>query len=150
MTTPAGPPVILRADPALRRRAVLLLAGAAVAGTVMIGWLLPLARLALLEARATGRIRSRTICLSFLGLLVLLAVAVIGSGVNVFRLGSRAIGSGQFPPPGLAVMRDTRVVYGRRAIMLGRVQRMLGVLLMACAVALLGLAAYAGIRLLWK
>jgi hypothetical protein len=116
---------------------------------VSIGWLLPAVQRVLLEARAMGRIRSRTICLAFLAFLVLLAAAVIVSGVNIFRLGSRAIRSEQFPPPGMAVLRDTRIVRGARAVTLGRVQRVLGVLLICCAVALLALSGYAGAVLLF-
>ena len=140
---------ILRADPVMRRRAMLMLVGGAVVGTASVGWLLPALQRVLLEAKLTGRIRSRTICLAFLGLLVLLAAAVVASGVNVFRLGSRAISSEQFPPPGQKVLRDTPVVRGRRAVALGRVQRILGVLLICCAVALLALSGYAAAVLLF-
>jgi hypothetical protein len=148
MTQPAAPE-IMRADPRTRRRAIVIVLTAAALGTVLIGWLLPAFQGALLEARATGRISGRAICLSFLGLLVLVAAGVIASGVNIWRIGSRAVRSAQFPPPGMMVMRDTPIVRGQRAIALGRVQRILGLLLLACAMALLALSGYAGAVLLF-
>ena len=80
--------------------------------------------------------------------IVALALAVVLSGVNMIRIGRRVIGQGRFPPEGLRVLRDTRVVEGRIAIATGRLQATLGALLIACAAALLGLGGYV-VVMLW-
>jgi hypothetical protein len=124
------------------------LPGATVLGSTFIGWIWPLIRGALLQARETGQISGRTICVGFLGFVAALVAPVIYTGVHVRRIGQRALDNEQFPPPGIRVIRDTHVMRGAQARNLGRVQRVLGLLLITCALALLGLSAYAAIRLL--
>src|SRR5260370_19544040 len=74
---------LVRADPVVRRRALAILLGAAVAGAAVIQWGLPWLELARL--RQPGM--QRTICITFLGVLVALALAVIGSGRRLTGLG---------------------------------------------------------------
>ncbi len=142
------PPEIVLADPRLRRNALLTIVGATVLGSLFIGWLWPLIRDALLHARQTGQISGRAICLGFLGFVAALVAPLIFISVHALRVGQRAVDSEQFPPPGMRVIRDTRVVRGAQARIIGRVQRVLGLLLIICALALLGLSAYAASFLL--
>jgi hypothetical protein len=102
----------------------------------------------LLAAKASGRVPGRWICLGFLGLVTILALGVTGMGVNFIGLARRAIAHQQLPPPGVKVIRDTRVLRGPRAVAIARVQGILGLLLIACSLALLALSAYVTIRLL--
>ncbi|MEX0907389.1 MAG: hypothetical protein WD054_03585, partial [Gemmatimonadota bacterium] len=85
---------------------------------------------------------SRMACLAAGGLIAVLGAGVIASGLNMVGIGTRVVRSGRFPPEGMRVLRDTRVVTGRGARALGHVQRALGVLLIACAAVLLGLSGY--------
>ena len=146
--TDETPPTFLPADLRHRYQALVTLVGASALGAITIGWLWPMARLWLLEERAAGRIPARAICLGFLVLVGLLALPVIFVGVSVMRTGQSAIALQQFPPPGMKVIRDTRVLRGVRAVTLGRAQRVLGLLLILCALALFGLSTYAASFLL--
>jgi hypothetical protein len=139
----ATPPTILRADPRYRFRALATLACVTAVGAVSIGWLLPMVEMWLLQERSAGRIPGRAICLGFVGLVALLALPVSLVGLNVMRMGRRAMEYKQFPPPGTKVIRDSRILRGPHAVTLARAQRVLGFLLVLCALALLGLSSYA-------
>jgi hypothetical protein len=144
----ATPPNFIAADRRHRSWAIFTLVFGTVLGALILGWLWPMARSWLLEERGAGRIPSRAICLGFLGLVGLLAVPVIYVGLNVIRLSTRVIAHQQFPPPGMKVVRDTRILRGSRAVTWGRAQRVIGSLLILCATALFGLSAYAASLLL--
>ena len=78
----------------------------------------------------------------------MLVAPVSIAGVSMIRTAKLTVDSAQFPAPGAKVIRDTRILRGSRAVALGRVQRILGALLVACALALLALCTYAAILLL--
>ena len=67
---------VVRADPVLRRRAVAMLLGAGVVGAAAIQWGLPWLELARL--RQPGM--QRTICITFLAVIIVLALALLGLG----------------------------------------------------------------------
>jgi hypothetical protein len=135
---------VVRADPVVRRRALALLLGAAVAGAAAIQWGLPWLELARL--RQPGM--QRTICLTFLGVIVALALAVIGSGRRIAGLGRRTVALQEFPPPGVKLLHDVRRMTGARAIYLGRGYVIIGWTLVVLALVLLGLGSYA-LVVLW-
>jgi len=135
---------VVRADPVVRRRALALLLGAAVAGAAAIQWGLPWLELARL--RQPGM--QRTICLTFLGVIVALALAVIGSGRRIAGLGRRTVVLQEFPPPGVKLLHDVRRMTGARAIYLGRGYVIIGWTLVVLALVLLGLGSYA-LVVLW-
>ena len=141
-------PEMIPADPRLRRNALLILLGGTVIGSAFIVWVLPQIQDVLLNARATGQVSARTICLGFVGVIAMLVAPVSIAGVSVIRTAKLTVDSAQFPAPGAKVIRDTRILRGSRAVTLGRVQRILGALLVACALALLALCTYAAILLL--
>lgn len=142
-------PEIVRADPALRRKALLILVGGALAGTAVIGFGLPALQAWATEQIAAGRLGiRRLICFGMGPVIVALASGVIASGLNMIHIGRRVLAAERFPPPGLRVLRDTPVIDGPRAVFLGRSQTFIGAMLLVCAVVLLGLGSYI-VFLLW-
>ena len=137
----AGAPEILRADPRLRRQAMILLVVVTALGSAAIQWLLPWANATVEEAVRSGMPRS-AVCKSTLAVLSVFAFAVAAFGLHTARMGRRIRAAGQFPLPGARVIRDTRVIRGRAADMLGRAQTFLGAALIVLCAALVALTSY--------
>jgi len=135
---------VVRADPVLRRRAVAMLLGAGVVGAAAIQWGLPWLELARL--RQPGM--QRPICITFLAVIIVLALASIMSGRQVTGLGRRTVELQEFPPPGVKLLHDVRRLTGARAVYLGRGYVIIGWTLVVLARALLGLGSYA-LAVLW-
>ena len=135
---------VVRADPVLRKRAVAILLGAGVVGAAAIQWGLPWLELARL--RQPGM--QRTTCISFLGVIIAVALATIMSGRRITGLGRRTVALQQFPPPGVTLLHDVRRMTGARAVYLGRGYVIIGWTLVVLALALLGLGSYA-LTVLW-
>jgi len=135
---------VVRADPVLRRRAVAMLLGAGVVGAAAIQWGLPWLELARL--RQPGM--QRPICITFLAVIIVLALASIMSGRQVTGLGRRTVELQEFPPPGVKLLHDVRRMTGARAVYLGRGYVIIGWTLVVLALALLGLGSYA-LAVLW-
>jgi len=130
---------VVRADPVMRRRAVAIVLGAALVGAAAIQWGLPWLEVARL--RQPGM--QRTICISFVAVIVALALAVIMSGRRITGLGRRTVALQEFPPPGVNLLHDVRRMTGTRALSLGRGSVIIGWTLVVLALALLGLGSYA-------
>lgn len=111
------PPNIQRADPRLRKQALLWILAILVAG------LLALRYIAL-------RPTPETLPLWIGGSVGLSAVVIAAFAVYLWRLGVRIKASLRFPPPGLRVIRDTVIMDGADA-------RRRGILLQVLAVVLL-------------
>jgi hypothetical protein len=106
---------VQRADPAARRRAILVVVFGAAAGALLIlgfeelrG---PLYDWVRSEPAETAR-RARLVLLLSAALL---AVPAIVAAVYLWRLGTRVLRAQQFPPPGFRVIRDTPVFEGDAA-----------------------------------
>lgn len=145
-TAPATAPraAIQRADPTARRRArwllaaaLPLLAAAAIASELVARWLETLARER--PAEAAAPIRLVILVLTAATVLPLLAFAA-----RTWRLAGRVAAARRFPPPGLAVVHDVRVLEGRAALVYAGMGRALALGLAVCALALAWIA-----RLLW-
>jgi hypothetical protein len=109
-------PVVLKADPAYRRRALLVYATCVPLGLVLVLFLRQWALPALIDhLRQSGN--------DALGLLKVVGIASmvipLGASVLLFRLGRRIQVSQQVPLPGTKVIRDTAVVSGPAARRLG-------------------------------
>lgn len=131
-------PKVRRADPAARRQAILLVAIGGVVGALLILGVeryRPMLRDWILSDPGTRRDRARLVL--FLAAALLSAPLVAFAGY-LWLLGSRILGSGEFPPPGYRVLRDTPVSTGRSAVLRGRGLEVLAVCL-AIAAALLWL-----------
>ena len=127
---------VRRADPGARRQVILYLVVAAVIGVLVIlvleRYRIPLRDWALADpVRSTERVG--WIILFFAALLL---VPLLGFAAYLWSLGGRVVRAREFPPPGLRVIRDTRVITGKAAITRGRQLRLLAVGCVAASVAL--------------
>jgi hypothetical protein len=147
-SAPGPAPEVIRADPAMRRAAILIVVAAVVLGVIGIAWGLPALQSWVWSDTGLGRVsRARVVCLAFGGIIALTAAAVIVSGVRMARFGKRAVTAGRFPPPGMPVFRDTRPATGRPALILGRLYRGTGFTLVVLGAVLLGLGGYVVVAL---
>jgi hypothetical protein len=58
---------------------------------------------------------------------------LIAAGIYLFQLGRRSVRARRFPPPGVAVVRDTRVLEGHEGRRRGRLLQVLAGMLIAAA-----------------
>jgi hypothetical protein len=72
----------------------------------------------------------------------LLAAPVVGFGTFAVRSGRTVIRAGQYPPPGMRVLRRTKILRGSTARLTGQGQLVLGLLLVLCGIALFGVACW--------
>ena len=145
-----GSSEILRADPVARRRALTIVVVGGVLGLLAIQWLLPWARGRVEQAVYEGGLPQSAVCKSVLVGLMLVATSVAAFGVYAFRFGRRVVAEERFPPAGITVVRDTRVLHGRAARLLGRAQAINGALLVVLAVVLFALCAYGFLALAFR
>jgi hypothetical protein len=137
MTFPASAPEreILRADPALRRQLVLVLLLVCAIAVFAIRWVpQELATILAIARESPGEARFRILLV--LGALVLPPI-LLGAvaGIDTIRRAVQTIRAEQHPPPGARVFRDTPVIRGRPARILGMVAGTLGIaLLVLCSV----------------
>ena len=125
---------VRRADPTARPAAALMLVGGMCAGALLIAIFMRY-RVPLGEwVRAD---RAQRVRLMFLLLTALVAGPLLGLAVYLWSLGERIVRAREFPPSGLRVIRDTPVITGAKAVVRGR---LLKVLAIACAVASIVLA----------
>jgi hypothetical protein len=118
---------VRRADPAVRRQAVLILVVGACVGALLImafeRYRISLSDWVLADPKASmERARSVVLLLAVLLLAPLLALAAY-----LWSLGGRVVRAREFPPPGFRVIRDTLVITGDRAISRGRLLKVLAV-----------------------
>lgn len=127
---------VVRADPAYRRRAILaavgavvLLLAAAAAAPRLIGSL----------GALSTRSREEAVAL-FAALVVPLVVLAAVVGVDTIRRALRILHERRFPPAGMRVLRDTPVIRGTMARVLGVLLCALGATLLAATVVLAGIS----------
>jgi hypothetical protein len=132
---------IIRADPLLRRRLLLVLLGVVGVGAAAIqyapGALHEIFRVAR-ESPAEAERQARILMFVLLGPIALLSLV---AGIDVVRTAFRALEARCFPPPGTRVLRDTPVIRGSRARLIGAVALTLG-LALVCAAATLSWLGY--------
>lgn len=116
---------IRRADPAVRRQLVLVLAVGACAGALLFvvfeRYRIPLRDWILAEPGASAR-RAKLV---FLLLAALLLAPLLAFSAYLWSFGGRVLRAREFPPPGLRVIRDTPVLTGERAVSRGRLLKVL-------------------------
>jgi hypothetical protein len=130
---------VRKADPAWRRRVLVLAAIGASIAALLIG--------------ALGRYRTALVdwiiadpaaTADRVGLVVAVSMVVslgplLGFAASIWAVGGRAVRSREFPPPGLRVIRDTRVITDDAAVRRGHVLRLLAV---SCALAGVGVGVF--------
>jgi hypothetical protein len=121
-----------------RRMLALLVVGTILVGWV-VGWLAPFVRVEARLAISEGRLESSAVCQAVLIGLGLFSCGVAVFGVQAHRFGMAVMAAGRFPPPGTPA---TRVVTGRAALIIGRVQSLLGSFLVALSLLLFLLVLY--------
>ena len=123
---------IQKADPDLRRKVLFVLAGVAVVGLVAIQWGLP----KLMEAIAN---QEPATAIQLLQVLVVATFApALPMAYLAYKVARRVKSSQRFPPPGMAVIRDTQVLTGEAAKRLAR--KLMAISLNLVSVALCGIA----------
>lgn len=120
-----GTPEVQKADPAARRKAILIVVIGALIGALLIGGIECYRdRLADWIGDAViarhGRVR-------FLFLLVvgMLSAPLVVFAVRLWSLGNKVRRAQQCPPPGYRLIRDTRIIRGSAAVMRGRIFKIL-------------------------
>jgi hypothetical protein len=99
---------VVRADPALRRTVLVLVAGIFVAGVLVIAALPQLlAALGPLSQRSRGEA-----VLFLVAFITPFAVLACTGGFHAISVSARALREGRFPPHGMRVLRDSPVVTG--------------------------------------
>ena len=123
-----GETEIQKADPAARRRAVLVVATTAVAGSLLILWYQrgDAAIVEWLLATLPEAAERPTLLLAICVACFLPLLATCG---YLFQQGRRIVAARRQPAPGLRVVRDTPVVRGARAVRRGRLLQGLAVLM---------------------
>ncbi|MGK7910413.1 MAG: hypothetical protein AB4050_02865 [Synechococcus sp.] len=111
LTGPAMP--IQKADPELRRTVLLGLVGVAVLGYVARQWGLPRVMEAISDQAPAQAVRSLQ-AMAILAFAPMLPIAYC-----IHKLARRVKTSQRFPPPGMAVIRDTKILTGETAKHLG-------------------------------
>jgi hypothetical protein len=117
---------VQKADPAARKKAVLLLLIFAVLGAGSF-YIVEATKYDLadwVETNATAILNDLKIIAVAL---VVLFTPVYLALYHFFSLGSRIARTQRFPPPGLAVIRDTKIITGDTAILRGRILQILSV-----------------------
>jgi hypothetical protein len=114
-----GMPEIRKADPAARRRAVMLVTLGALVGALLIVGLKrysePFREWLVSEPDETaGRVK-----VFFLLAAALLSVPLLGFAIYLWSLGTKVLQGREFPPPGYRVVRDTPVITGEAAVVRG-------------------------------
>ena len=114
---------VRRADPAVRRRAVLFVILGTVVGALLIlgfeRYRTPLRDWLLSEPEE--RARRVKLVLSLTG--VLLSAPLVAFAGYLWSLGARVVRAEVFPPPGYRVLRETPVIVGPPAVARGRTLR---------------------------
>jgi hypothetical protein len=120
---------------------MIIVVGTAAVGAAVIHWLLPWATATVDQAVRDGMPKS-VVCKSTLVVVSVFAITVAAFGMHTARLGRRIAAAGQFPLPGTRVIRDTRVLRGRAAVLVGRGQTFLGRALVVLSIALVAVTSY--------
>jgi ABC-type dipeptide/oligopeptide/nickel transport system permease subunit len=125
-------PEIQKADPAARRRSLLMISIAAIIGvTVVVLFEQYRSQLEDLLERNVDFLIAHP---ELIAIIVLaLMIPIIAAAFYLWYFGTSIILAKRFPPPGVAVARDTLILSGTKAINRGRVMQVLAVsLLVAC------------------
>ena len=114
---------IIPADRTYRRTGLIIFVVLVVIGVVLIGWVLPRSQdyLEGLEAqKALGLLKAA---------LVVLFLSILPLAAYLFAVGRKMMKHERFPPPGMKVITDTKVVEGEKVKFQGKVVVVLSLVL---------------------
>ena len=137
-------PEIVAGDPALRRKA--LAAGLGVVVALLVAMVS--ARDLLGSLSALSQASPAEAVLWFVAFMVPILALAVAVGVDALRRSMATFREGRFPPPGMRVLRDTPVIRGRTARVIGILGCTLGVTLLVVTL-LLGWMSYRIGAVLW-
>ncbi len=106
---------IARADRRYRRKVLAIVALIMVVGACLIGWIIPWSREYLLGLEPMAALIIVKVALGFMFL------SLIPFGLLILALGRRVVKQERFPPPGMKVIKDTKLIEGAKARLQGRV-----------------------------
>lgn len=121
------------ADPSARRKSILLIAIATVVGALLILTIesyRPDIEQWFLEEPQRIREKFNWTLIAF----AILSIPLFLGAIYIWRIGQSVIESRRFPPPGMAVVIDTPIITGVKAVFRGRLLKFSSLLLAACAI----------------
>jgi hypothetical protein len=116
-------PKIIPADRTYRRKVLIILFLIVLAGLALFQWLVPWVNKAALQIEP-----HKGLALAMCVLLVMF-IAIVSLAVYLAFFGRRVLKNRRFPPPGVKVLRDTRLLEGKPATIRGQIIILLSVLL---------------------
>jgi hypothetical protein len=125
---------VRRADVAFRRVVFAVLGASACAAALLIRGLEQYQEPLSAWVRADAGRSTQRIELVVAVFAILLVAPLVAVATYLSSLGRRAVRSGEFPPPGTRVIRDTPIARGAEALSRGRVLQGVAVFLWAAAV----------------
>lgn len=137
---------IVRGDPALRRRMLLLIPLVLLIAVVALATAPRATRLLVLWLQQSPETSQHAV-LAMIGFAAPFTLISYLVGVDAVRRSMRTIRARRFPPPGMRVVRDTRVLQGKMARAFGMAGLSLGVALLTAGTMLPVLAYRIGIVL---
>ena len=117
-------PKIIQADRSYRRKTLIILFLIVIAGLLMFQWLVPWAD------QKVHRVDPQMGLVMVRCTLIVLFIAIASLAVYLAVFGRKVLQHGCFPPPGIKVIRDTRLLEGKSAIIRGQIIILLSVLLL--------------------
>lgn len=126
---------IQKADPGVRRNAILVTTAAGAVGLALVvsmdhfstdiaTWV------------ESGVQENKKISAVVSAVVMVLVAPILFASAYLFLLGRRTVSARRYPPPGVAVIRDTPVVEGNRSLVRGRIIQVLAIVLTASSLVL--------------
>lgn len=108
-------PKIIRADKSYRKKLIIIYLIVAIIGTVIVEWILPWAKEYIL------RLEPQTALNVIKIILPLMFLSIVPIALYLLTFGRKVLKYGCLPPPGVKVIKDTKVVEGQNAKFRGRI-----------------------------
>ncbi len=119
---------IIPADKSYRRRIISIYVVLVLIGLVLIGWVLPLTK-AYIE-----QLEPETALRTLKATLVVVFLTIVPIALYILSFGRKVMQHERFPPPGVKVIRDTKIIEGQKARVRGRLLVVLSLALILLAV----------------
>lgn len=114
---------IMPADKGYRRRVLAIYVVIVLLGLVLIGWVLPLTK------EYIDQLEPETATSAMKTTLILVFLTIVPIALYILAFGRKVMQHERFPPPGVKVIRDTKIIEGKKARARGRVLVVLSLVL---------------------